>query len=497
MSKAINVEREKAEGSITFREYHERYRLPEQAEAEELLFNRKHFVLGWAPGKSKSYPLIAAIRKVNRLKNREAKVLILSDAGTINDMWEAEIRPQGILPARTVLLSSTTAASGVKKPKKRGAKSRIEGLSKQLIDTHWDILVVDECQSLRSGVTRGKTNFAKLVWQIASKTEYVWGMTGTLSGNNDIEPFCVLHALHVANCGQLATKWFEMTYCEKELTYTPFGAINKPVRLNEKGIQFMSKTYEQGVMFWDYDEHDDMPDFDVSFIEFDIEPHKWYNDSLKGILQCGEHESTVIKAAAIQKAQQSLNGFIYYDEHQMAHGKPKKIRRTFNIPDFVNPKLAYVIDEAKKVPNMIVAYRFQVDRDNLFDCLNAAGIQACDDIQEFKRRAEAGEHIVLVLQAVRGKAVNLQVCQRIIYYTSDFSFISYKQLIHRCWRRGQGQACTVTFLINDPRDKQKVEFKIWQAMRKKQSIHDLLMAVKEEKCVEYDLSKVHRVFSKE
>ena len=70
------------------------------------------------------------------------------------------------------------------------------------------------------------------------------------------------------------------------------------------------------------------------------------------------------------------------------------------------------------------------------------------------------------------------MCQNIIYYTSDFSFISYKQMIHRCWRRGQTEPCKVTFLINDPGDKAHVEEAIWKSLRRKQSIHDTLMSIK-------------------
>ena len=86
---------------------------------------------------------------------------------------------------------------------------------------------------------------------------------------------------------------------------------------------------------------------------------------------------------------------------------------------------------------------------------------------------------MLVLQCSRGKAANIQECQNIIYYTSDFSFISYKQFIHRCWRRGQDKPCKVTFLVNETGDKYKVEEKIWNSLRRKQSIHDTLMSIKQ------------------
>lgn len=470
MARVINQIREKVEGGITYKEYCTKYRLPEQAEAESLLLKQKHYILAFEPGKSKSYPVIFAIRQVNKKLKGKAKVLILSDAGTARDMWESEIRTQGILPKNTVILSSAKAAAGIKKGRRKNGRTLIDGLSLELINSHWDILVVDECQSLRSGVTRGKSNFAKLVYKLAEKIEYVWGMTGTLSGNNNIEPFCVLHNLHVADCGKIGTKIFEKQYCNRELTYGPFGSFMTPTSLNNDGEEFMNKAYDEGVMFWGYDDEDDMPPLNIIYKEFKVEKTKWYEDALGGILKCGDYENTVIKSAAIQKAQQSLNGFIYY-------GKGKD-RQTFYIPDYINPKLEWVKDEALKHKNLIIAYRFQEDGEQIAKVLSLYKIQYCSSILEFKERAENKEHIILLLQCMRGKAVNLQICQNIIYYTSDFSFISYKQLIHRVWRRGQSKLCNVTFLINDPGDKYQVEFKIWKSMQNKQSIHDTLMNIK-------------------
>lgn len=470
MARVINEQREKATGSISYKEYCSKYRLPEQSKAELKLLKYKHFILGFEPGKAKSYPVIYAVRQINKRLNGEARVLILSDAGTIKDMWISEIQSQNILPKNTLILSSTKAAFGIKKPKRKGGKIAIEGLSLELINAHWDILIVDECQSLRSGVTRSKTNFAKLVYKLSENIEYVFGMTGTLSGNNNIEPFCILHNLHVAECGSISTISFKNKYCHLELTYGPFGSFLTPTRLNEAGEKLMEAAYNKGVMFWGYDENDEMPDLDIVYKEFKVEQTKWYKDALEGILQCNDYENTVIKSAAIQKAQQSLNGFIYYDKG--------KNRKTFFIPNYINPKLDYIKEQVILNKNTIIAYRFQEDGNSIQTVLDNIKIAYCKNIIEFKTRAENGEQIVLLLQCMRGKAVNLQVCQNIIYYSSDFSFISYKQLIHRCWRRGQNKLCKVTFLINEPGDKYKVEHKIWDSLRNKQNIHDTLMSIK-------------------
>lgn len=440
--------------SITYKEYNEQYRLPEQAEAEQLLMKHKHFVLGWEPGKSKSYPVIDSIIKVQEVKKRPIKVLIMSDATCIKDMWRAEIEPQNILPRETYFVTDRTAIGNVKPA---------------LLATPWDVIVCDECQSLRSGVTRAKSKYAKLVYALTKKTEYVFGMTGTISGNNNIEPWCILHNLNVAGMGDINPHAFKEKYCVQELGYGPFGNFMKPTKLNKFGEELMNKAYEDGVMFWGYDDDDEMPPMNIVEKTFTVTPTETYLEALDGILKCGEYESTVMKTIAIQKAQQALNGFVYYD----ADG----VRQIYSVSDYVNPKLKYVGDECEKRPH-IIAYRFQEDGASIQYELKKRNIKYCNDITEFKQHLNNNEHYILVLQCSRGKAVNLQRCKDIIYYSSDFSFISYKQLIHRCWRRGQDEPCNVTFLINDPGDKHEVERKIWKSLRTKQSIHDTLMSIK-------------------
>lgn len=439
--------------SISYIEYNTKYRIPEQALAEQLLLKHKHFVLGFEPGKGKSYPVVHAILEVQKLKQRPINVLIMSDATTIKDMWKVEIMTQRILPKETYFVTDRTAIGQVKQA---------------LVTKKWDVIVIDECQSLRSGVTRSKSQYAKLVYSLTSKTEYVFGMTGTLSGNNDIEPWCILHNLNVAGMGKIDTNTFKKHCCNLELQYGPFGNFLKPTSLNERGIQLMNKAYETGVMFWDYSDDDDMPDLTVEEVILPVIATTEYKNALDGILKLGEFENTVMKAIALQKAQQALNGFIYYDDL----GK----RHVYQVSEYYNPKLPYIVNECKDGKPIIIGYRFQEDELSIKYTLQKAGITYTTNMQDFKKD---DTYQVLVLQCSRGKAVNLHKARLILYYTADFSFISYKQFIHRNWRRNQTEPCRVKFLINDPGDKYKVEYNIWLSLRKKQNIHDTLMAIKQ------------------
>ena len=449
--------------SITYKEYNEKYRLPEQARDEQLLLTNKHHCLCYEPGKGKSMPVIHCIQEVNKMKNGKAKVLILSDATCIRNMWETDILPLNVLPKNTVMVTDRSAI--------------VKDTHDALLRIDWDIIVCDECQSLRSSVTRGKSKYAKLVYELTRKAEYVWGMTGTIAGNNNIEPFCVLHNLNIGKCGSINCHRFKNDYCIQELQYGPFGAFHKPTKLNTYGEKFMQEQFENYCSFWGYDDDDDMPELQIEYKKFIVPETKTYLDALDGILQIGDYESTVQKTIALQKAQQALNGFMYYDVAE----NEKMVRNTFEVPEFHNPKLDEVIQDCKK-DVQIIGYRFQEDEYYIGLELDKNNIAHTTDIQDFKNRILNGEYVILLLQCSRGKSVNLQdVCRNIIYYSCDFSFINYKQFIHRCWRRGQDKPCRIKFLINETKnDKYKIEYKVWQSLQNKQSIHDTLMKIKNE-----------------
>lgn len=452
----------------TYKEYNEKFRLPEQTRDEQLILEKKHFCLAYEPGKGKTYPAIHCILKINEMKGGNAKVLIMSDATCIRDMWKKEIVPQHILPKETYLVTDRTAIGQIKT---------------LLENTKWDVILCDECQSLRSGVTRAKSKYAKLVYQLTKRTEYVIGMTGTINGAvedikqgdvSGIEPFCVLHNLNIAGLGNINCHSFKVNCCELKVQYGPFGAFEKPVALNKRGQEIMQKAYDEGCSFWDYDDNDEMPPLDIHEKTFIVPNTKTYDDAIEGIIQCNEYENTILKAVTIQKAQQALNGFIYYDPNSTG-------RLVYTIPDFVNPKLDFIVEKAKE-GNCVIAYRFQEDADNICKALNKNNIPYTTDISEYKTETEQKNNtkIVLVLQCSRGKSANLQIgARRIIFFSCDYSFIRYKQLIHRGWRRGQKEPCEIWFLINEvENDKNHVERNIWRSIRTKQNIHETLMAIK-------------------
>ena len=130
-------------------------------------------------------------------------------------------------------------------------------------------------------------------------------------------------------------------------------------------------------------------------------------------------------------------------------------------------KLNY-LDSYIKKGKCVIVYKYNADYEDL---INKFGNNAATDIITFKQ----GNYDVLLLQCGECKSFNLQdYCSTIIFYTLDYSFIKYKQMIHRCWRLGQKKETKIVIL----QYKGTVEEQIWLAVQDKQKTHDLYMSIK-------------------
>ena len=91
-------------------------------------------------------------------------------------------------------------------------------------------------------------------------------------------------------------------------------------------------------------------------------------------------------------------------------------------------------------------------------------------VDDFKK----GKANILLLQCSRCESFNLQMCNRITFYTMDYSYIKYNQMIHRAWRMGQTEPVQIDVLTH----KDTVETKIWKAVSNKEKLADLFMSIK-------------------
>jgi hypothetical protein len=279
-------------------------------------------------------------------------------------------------------------------------------------------------------------------------------MTGTPRGNSDIDIWCQLQALRVGGQGNMSYSAWTRIYCDFETGYGAYGKFQKPTTIKEKYLPWWNNLLDEYCMFVDYDEDDDMPELNVDVVEIPYKKTKDYENAYKGIIEVGEFATTTEKMVAISKAHQVCNGYIYL---------PDKVVHRYH----ENAKLNY-LDKYVNEGKCVIVYKHIADYEDL---CNKFGHRATNKVEEFKR----GTYDVLLLQCGNCKSFNLQDhCNTIIFYTLDYSFIKYKQMIHRCWRLGQKRATRIIVLEH----KDTVEKQIWLAVQTKQNMHDMYMSIK-------------------
>lgn len=414
-----------------------------QEEGYRLLIERKHACLFYKPGKGKTYPTIDALRDVSKYiedkYKREPRILILSTADAIRNMWETEIVPQKILPKNTILMTFSQAIQPKTKP--------------QLLKVNWDVVIADECHKLKSN----STQISKLVYQLTRRTEYAWGLTGTPRGNNDVDIFCQFHNLNVAEWGDVSYTRFTTTCCDMQKQYFGGRVFQKPVGISDKyraGWERNVAMYSQRA---DYDEEDKMPPLNTEVIRLPYEKSKEYTQALSGVIDLPDYSTTMAKFAAVLKAHQAANGYLYL-ENKLVH----KFQ--------VNKKLNWLLNFSKTVDKALIVYRFTEDLNAISAMCDENKIQYTENIDEFKK----GTAKFLLLQCARCESFNLQMCQNIVFYTLDYSFIKYDQMLHRCWRKGQEKDTKLYILLFE----NSVEEDIWKTVETKQTLSELFYKIK-------------------
>ena len=406
------------------------------------LLERKHACLYYKPGKGKTYPTIDALRDVDKSKGGKAKVLILSTADAIKNMWNAEIVPQNILPENTVLMSLSAAIQ--------------EKTKLKLTSIKWDVLIIDECHKIKSHNSKS----SKLVYQLSKKTEYVWGLSGTPRGNTDIDIFCQFHNMCISDWGKITYTHFVNQCCDVDKKFFHGQMVTVPLGISKgyrAGWERNIALYTQRI---GYSDEDDMPELKVNIVEIPYTPTKEYLQAEEGVVSIPEYETTMTKLAAIQKLHQAVNGFLYtYDEDGN--------RKIYNIER--NKKLDWLNKNLPTTP-VVIVYRFEADIFAIMSELDIMQRTYTEDVPTFKE----GNTNVLLLQCSRCESFNLQMCSHIIFYNLDYSYIKYNQMLHRVYRMGQKENVKLDILLH----KDTIENKIWNAVKNKEKLADLFMAIK-------------------
>lgn len=414
---------------------------PYQEAGYLFLLERKHACLFYKPGKGKTFPAIDAIRDIDKTKNGKARVLILSTADAIKNMWEAEIAPQNILPTNTIMMSFNSAI--------------VDKTKSQLLRVKWDILVIDESHKIKSNTAKT----SKLVFTLSKNCEYVFGLSGTPRGNSDIDIFCQFRNMHISEWGDISYTYFVDNCCTIDQKFFKGNCIKVPTGIKDKykaGWERNIAMYTQRV---EYSEEDNMPLLNVNLVELPYTPTKEYLQAEDGIIKLSDYETTMTKLAATLKLQQAVNGFLYLTDEVEDKREVWHIER--------NKKLDWLNKNLTDEPTVIV-YRFAEDLNNL---KTEFGLSKWTEVvEEFKN----GKATLLFLQCSRCESFNLQMCNRIIFYTMDYSYIKYNQMLHRVYRMGQIKPVQIDILTF----KDTIETKVWEAVKNKEKFADLFMKIK-------------------
>lgn len=428
---------------MTYREYcKNRYKY--QEDGVLLLLEKKHACLYYKPGKGKTYPCIDALREVDKSKNFNAKILILSTADSIKNMWNVEIVPQNILPINTILMTLNSAI--------------VENTKNKLLKVKWDIVIIDECHKVKSH----NSKMSKLVYLLTKNSEYAWGLSGTPRGNNELDIFNQFHNLNIGDWGNISYTNFVYNVCETEQRYFNGHTVLVPIRIKQKYIAGWERNIAEFTQRIGYEEKDNMPELKVNEVRIPYEITKEYTNAEDGIIQISDYETTMTKLVAIMKCHQAANGYLYYDKTET--NENVKIYRFQH-----NKKLDWLKDNlfVNGVKPTVIVYKHKADLEDL----QAHFVDWTEDVGFFKN----GGCSLLFLQCSRCESFNLQMCNRIIFYTLDYSYIKYNQMLHRIWRMGQENECQIDILLFEG----TIEESIWKAVKHKENMADMFMHIKE------------------
>lgn len=427
---------------MTYKEYLN-CKKPYQEYGSLFLLERKHACLYYKPGKGKTFPCIDAVREIDKSKNGKANVLVLSTADAIKNMWNAEIVPQNILPENTILVSFNSAIQEQRK--------------QSLLKIKWDVIVIDESHKIKAH----NTKISKLVYSLSKYAEYVFGLSGTPRGNSDIDIYCQFHNMNIGEWGTISYTNFVENCCILDTKFFGRQCIKQPIGIQDKykaGWERNISMYTQRV---EYSDEDNMPDLDVNLVELPYIPTKEYLDAEQGVIQLSEYETTMTKLSATLKLQQAVNGFLYLTDNVEDKREVWHIER--------NKKLDWLKEHVPFGEKTIIVYRFAADLEAIKQ--EFSEVYYTDNVEEFK--TDKNKYILL-LQCSRCESFNLQMCNRIIFYTMDYSYIKYNQMLHRVWRMGQSNAVQINILTFGG----TIETKIWNAVKTKQKFADLFMSLR-------------------
>jgi len=427
---------------MTYEEYLEN-KYEYQQEAVDFLVQAKHGCLFMEPGLAKTYPAIEAAKQVC---GKNDFVLVISSLTSIKDMWIREIDVQKCL-LRVVYINWEKLINSITFDKLSSVK--------------WKCIIADEVHRSKNKETATGKAFKKLT----QRTEYVFGLTGTPSDSKNstadnywagepMDIYGIFHTMFIQPFASLNKREFTENFC---ITYeVPYGKI---YRLQKVKAQLFDKLVSKAAYRLSYKDAKEkygieMPDLKFETVEFNMIPSKQYEAAKECVKLIENQESTTNKMTSLLLMQEAANGFLYDDDkNAIWHCKPEDL-----------PKIKWLKTQNKKY---ILVCRFKTEEETLLKLIP----KSTTNVDMF----DNSKDMVLIRNSAACESLNLQSCNRVVFYTMTFVWRHFKQMFHRAWRTGQLNETTVIIL----KYKDSIEDSIEEAIKSKKSAHELFMTVKE------------------
>lgn len=401
----------------------------------ELLLKHPRYCLFWEVGTGKTFTVVSAL---NRLA--PGKVLICSPKRVQEDMWKT----LGVPINHDVTYIN------------------YEMLPRTKYFPKFDYIVLDEVHRIKGS----NTKCGKIITKLSHSAIVVWGLTGTPVANSYLDTFRILQHMGIKEFMYPESAFiarYYMTYSIPVDTRWGKKNIQKPVAVRDMfkdELMEMFGRYCNSVQMADV--HNLPPRTDERIFVDGMKTEE-YELAEQGIIKLDDTYSVVARLEACNKAHQAANGFMYYRD--LATEKLHARRITENNAKL--DKLCEMLD-ARRGKKTIVVFKFKYDKAVIIKALNRMGISATDDDHE------KDTHDVLLRQISCSEGLNFQhYTDTMIFYSYDYSHLSYEQMSGRIYRVGQTQPTHFYVLVA----RGTIEEAIYNSVRLKHSLDEYLKSV--------------------
>lgn len=403
-----------------------------QEEGYKRLLRYKRYCLFFEVGTGKTYTALAALTKLPT----DYKVLIVAPTRAIDGVWKVQ-NGFDVSGYDITYMSYEKIAR-----------------DKTFTKNKYDVIILDEVHKIK-----GKTSkSSKKISAVAKWAEYVWGLTGTPVANSYADVYLIFKHMGINEFEMSYDEFISYYYVTRPLKVTSNYSIQLPVQPKYSLVDSLIDRIGNHSMTVRMQDCHELPDimYNTTYI-YGMDTKK-YKEIFNGIIKTDEYEETVNKLAAITKARQAANGYFYdlYTSEPVVFEYNKKL-------DVFKSKVEDYLEETEK---LIVVYFFKQDLKDI----QSLDFKYTFDPVEFKNNNDVN---ILLLQYGQCEALNLQFCNHIIFYTYDYSYLKFEQMVGRIKRIGQNNKMVIDILINY----NTIENKVWNAIKYKQTTDEFLKGV--------------------